>query len=161
MLILCEYAKIYWNISSHNFSFHFLEMEYFSVIFFIRTMRMSAHGFANYAMERTHLQIIEQLFGVGALPPSKLNKITSHIEEKSGDIIDITWRQYRRAMVTWIGLVGAAFVLLVIETIYFNATAQLKPRGMKRNVRKYRSYNFHQNNRNWDKGSKMALLDWK
>ena len=108
---------------------------------------MSAHGFATYAFEKTYLQIIEPLLGVGALPPSKLNKIASHIEEKSSEIIDITWRQYKRAMITWIGLIGAAFVLLVIEIIYFNATAQLKPKGMKRKVRLYRSYNFHQNNR--------------
>ena len=89
---------------------------------------MSAHELAVYAMERTYHQIIEPLLGAGALTPSKLNKITFHIEAKSGDIIDITWRQYERAMVTWIGLIGAEFVLLVAEIIYFNATAQLKPK---------------------------------
>ena len=120
---------------------------------------MSAHGFATYAMERTFHQIIEPLLGVGALPPSKMNKITSHIEEKSGDIIDITWRQYERAMITWIGLIGAAFVLLMAEIVWFDATAQLKPKGMRRKVRTYRSYNLHQNHRALAMRSKIALFD--
>lgn len=128
----------------------FLMKHLFEFNVFDRTMRLSAHGFAIYAMERTHLQIIEQIFGVGALPPSKLNKITSHIEEKPGEIIDITWRQYERAIIIWIGLLGASFVLLVVEIIYFNANAQLKPKEIERNVRKYRSYNFHKKDQNLD-----------
>lgn len=98
---------------------------------------MSAHELAVYTMKRTYHQIVEPLLRVGALTPSKLNKIISHIEEKSVDIIDIAWSQYEHATVIWIGLIGAAFVILVAGIIYFNATAQLKPKEMRCKVRTY------------------------
>lgn len=97
-------------------------------------MRISAHEFTQYAMERTIIQIIEAVFGMNAMASSKQNKVTSHIEEKSGDIIDIGLRMYKRAVIVCFVLIGVAFLVLVAEIFCSASLATLKPKGMRRRI---------------------------
>lgn len=111
-----------------------------------RARRISAHGFTQYAMERTIIQIIEAVFGMNAMAPSKQNKVTSHIEEKSGDIVDIGLRMYKRAAIVCFVLIGAAFLVLVAEIFCFTSLAALKPKGMRRRVRTFSTHLTHAQN---------------
>lgn len=113
-----------------------------------RARRISAHGFTQYAMERTIIQIIEAVFGINTMAPSKQNKVTSHIEDKSGDIIDIGLRMYKRAAIVFFVLIGVAFLVLVVEIFWFNSSAALKPKGMRRRVRTFSTHATHA--QNWD-----------
>lgn len=51
----------------------------------------------------------------GALPPLKMNKITSHIEEKSDNIIDLSWEHYKRVIIISFGSIGVASFFLLLE----------------------------------------------
>lgn len=104
---------------------------------------MSQAGLQIYVTSQSFMTVIEALFGAGALPPSKLNKIVTHIEPPSSEVIDIGWRQYTRLMITMLIMFGLASVALLAEFTHFYSTGQLKPRGMKRQQKRMiRSYGF-------------------
>lgn len=96
-------------------------------------LRVSAHGFVHRVLERSFNTIIEPFMQKGALPPSKMNKITSHIEEQSGNIIDLSMEHYKRVFIISFGLIVVAFYCLLLEIIWSMKSRSRRTKHMNKN----------------------------
>lgn len=78
-----------------------------------RIRRLGEHGYPHYLLERSAVTIVKAYLGDNGGLPSHEQKITSKIEEQSGEVGDIGWKHIWRVMVLFAaGLITGFFVLL-------------------------------------------------
>lgn len=84
----------------------------------IRVRRLNEHGFVNYLMERTPIPIAKSFLGENTAGlPSHEQKITTKVEEQSGEVKEIGLDHIRRVLLLFFTGIGIGLIVLVNEII--------------------------------------------